>query len=239
MGREKTITISQPFDARHVSGVSVGPMQSSIQRSFTSTLEPDEVPTHLNISSHSAPRRSNSIAHSLSRPSLRLKTSLSILRGRTSSNPPDTRRKKERDQTPESQKLAAVPLLPRVPPKPSTSYESQNSTMVSTVPRVPPKTSYVTDSQRPAIVRVPTKTTNPPAPTRPKRADSGTAVDFDDQPVRERPMGFKEIMAVRSYQERMKLYSRTRDYWATTEHGLDEWVEKARVRKPLPLRIQT
>jgi hypothetical protein len=63
--------------------------------------------------------------------------------------------------------------------------------------------------------------------TRPKRADSGTAIDFDDVPVEERPMGFKEIMAVKSFAERMECYRKTREYWAKADHGLGEWVGKA------------
>ncbi|RMZ73662.1 hypothetical protein GMOD_00009409 [Pyrenophora seminiperda CCB06] len=59
------------------------------------------------------------------------------------------------------------------------------------------------------------------------RADSGTAIDFKDVPVKERPVPFKEIMAVSSHAERMALYKKTRDYWATVDHGLDAWTEYA------------
>ncbi|KAF2661748.1 hypothetical protein K491DRAFT_385041 [Lophiostoma macrostomum CBS 122681] len=197
MTRSRTVTISRPFDARHVGGVSVPGATVPIvgvQRS-NSTLEPDEIPTHMNISANpEAPKRSNTIAHSLSRPSLRLKTSISRLRGRSSSNSPDTYRRKERDSTPNSR------------PEPE-----------------PVMSSHPITAKK--------------LPTRPKRADSGTAIDFDDVPADERPLGFKEILAVRSFSERMALYQKTRDYWASADHGLDEWVERAAVRKPLAARV--
>ncbi|CAE6997182.1 hypothetical protein CFE70_000442 [Pyrenophora teres f. teres 0-1] len=64
-------------------------------------------------------------------------------------------------------------------------------------------------------------------PARQHRADSGTAIDFEDVPVKERPVPFKEIMAVSSHAERMALYKKTRDYWATVDHGLAAWTEYA------------
>jgi hypothetical protein len=73
----------------------------------------------------------------------------------------------------------------------------------------------------------------PKLPVRPKRADSATAIDFHDVPVDERPLGFKEIMAVQSYVDRMTLYKKTRDYWANADHGLMEWTERAVAPKSL------
>lgn len=72
-------------------------------------------------------------------------------------------------------------------------------------------------------------TTQVPAapPVRPKRADSGTAIDFDHVPVQERPLPFKEILAVSSFSERMAMYKKTRDYWANADHGLVEWTGRA------------
>jgi hypothetical protein len=66
-----------------------------------------------------------------------------------------------------------------------------------------------------------------PRPTRPKRADSGTAIELHDVPVDERPLGFKDIIAVRSFAERMRHYERAREYWAHADHGLLEWTESA------------
>jgi hypothetical protein len=199
MTRSRTITISGPFDARHVGGVSIPGTTVPIvgmQRS-NSTLEPDEIPTHLNMSAKpEAPRRSNTIAHSLSRPSLRLKTSISRLRGRSSSNSPDTYRRREREREP----------TPISRPEPERAVSS-----------------------RPTSAKK--------LPTRPKRADSGTAIEFHHVPADERPLGFKEILAVKSFSERMELYKKTRDYWATADHGLDEWVGRSAVRQPLVARV--
>jgi hypothetical protein len=44
-------------------------------------------------------------------------------------------------------------------------------------------------------------------------------------------LGFKEILAVKSLEERMALYKKTRDYWASTDHGLEEWMGRAGVRR--------
>lgn len=198
MARPKAVSISRPFDARHVGGVSVPGATIPVvgmQTSSISSLEPDEIPTHINMSSNARPRRSNTIAHSFSRPSLSLKTSISRLRGRSSSNSPDTHRRTDRDSTPDP------------PPRP-TRPESEK-----TLP-VPPTVEKLIK-------------------TRPKRADSGTAIDFDDVPVDERPMGFKEIVAIKSFEERMMLYKKTRDYWASANHGLDQWIGNAITRRPL------
>jgi hypothetical protein len=69
-----------------------------------------------------------------------------------------------------------------------------------------------------------TQLSQPPA--RPKRKDSGTAIDFTNVPVQERPIPFKEIMAVASLPERMVMYKKTREYWASADHGLVEWTER-------------
>ncbi|KAF2822816.1 hypothetical protein CC86DRAFT_252051, partial [Ophiobolus disseminans] len=64
-------------------------------------------------------------------------------------------------------------------------------------------------------------------PTRPKRVDSGTAIDLKELPTNERPLGFQAILAVQSFEDRMKHYERARDYWAHAEHGLAEWTHAA------------
>jgi hypothetical protein len=46
----------------------------------------------------------------------------------------------------------------------------------------------------------------PQLPNRPKRADSGTAIDLNNIPAQERPVPFKDIMAVSSFAERMAMY---------------------------------
>jgi hypothetical protein len=73
------------------------------------------------------------------------------------------------------------------------------------------------------------KQQSPQLPSRPKRADSGTAIDLNNVPVQERPIPFKEIMAVSSFAERMAMYKKTREYWASADHGLATWTERAKV----------
>ncbi|KAF2640329.1 hypothetical protein P280DRAFT_33638 [Massarina eburnea CBS 473.64] len=287
MTRSKTIVISGPFDARHVGGVSVPGVTMPIEgmaRASTS-LEPDETPSHTFAATGNIeiPRRSNSIAHSLSRPSLRLKTSLSLLRGRSSSSSPDTHRRMKSMDTaattpppPQSLKKKSsstrmwhrahhesptndTPMIPERPERPERPQRPERPERVVSEP-----TEITPLSRKPSVVRfVPQHTTNsyeyhhryqsnlpppppPPPPiekrlspekkqplVRPKRADSGTAIEFDDVSITERPLGFKEIAARSSFAERMELYKRTRLYWATADHGLGEWVDKAGTHRPL------
>ncbi|KAF2746845.1 hypothetical protein M011DRAFT_458875 [Sporormia fimetaria CBS 119925] len=203
MPRPQTVSISRPFDARHVTGVTVsgpiGPVVSTIHP-ISSKLEPDEIPTHLNIGAQDRlPKRSHTIAHTLSRPSLRLKSSISRLRSRSSSNSPDTRRRPEHHHEDKAQPRASSqpPQIPSISALGRSSNGYDRKTKLQ---------------------------------TRPKRADSGAAIDFDDVPVEQRPLGFKEIMKVQSVDERLRLYRMAREYWATADHGLEEWVERARGR---------
>ncbi|KAI1585454.1 hypothetical protein PtrEW7m1_002185 [Pyrenophora tritici-repentis] len=98
----------------------------------------------------------------------------------------------------------------------STSASPPRKPLVQRRPSLPFKSQSQDVNARPA---------QPPA--RQHRADSGTAIDFRDVPVKERPVPFKEIMAVSSHAERMALYKKTRDYWATVDHGLAAWTEYA------------
>jgi len=81
----------------------------------------------------------------------------------------------------------------------------------------------------------PTLTTRQP-PVRPKRADSGTAIDVHDAPADERPLPFQEIMAERSFDERMTMYKKTREYWAHVDHGLVEWTSRSAGTEVCPAR---
>ncbi|KAF1945773.1 hypothetical protein EJ02DRAFT_25132 [Clathrospora elynae] len=72
-----------------------------------------------------------------------------------------------------------------------------------------------------------TKAQLPRPPVRPKRVDSGTAIELNHVPVQERPIPFKDIMAVSSLAERMAMYKKTREYWASADHGLITWIERA------------
>jgi hypothetical protein len=103
-------------------------------------------------------------------------------------------------------------------PRPST-----NQRQVSTTRRRPashPTQSANTQTQQPAL------TTSQP-PVRPKRADSGTAIDVHDTPAQERPLPFQKIMAESNFHERMAMYKKTREYWAHVDHGLVEWTSRA------------
>ncbi|KAF2272183.1 uncharacterized protein EI97DRAFT_462190 [Westerdykella ornata] len=235
MAPSRTITISRPFDARHVSGVNVTlkpvpmpdwdktfPPSSSPSSSSTlkaTQLEPDEVPTHLNISASTAqvPKRSHSLASSLRRPSLRFASSMSRLRGRARS----ASGVKEGDvvRTATSRALEAPPQIPAL--KELTKPKEQDTPAISTAqassgqPHIPDlKDQGMSGSQ--AMRNLTT--------VRPKRADSGTAIDFSDVAPEDRPVGFQEIMKVESLEKRMRLYRKTREYWAKADHGLEGWM---------------
>ncbi|KAF2805246.1 uncharacterized protein BDZ99DRAFT_511281 [Mytilinidion resinicola] len=47
-----------------------------------------------------------------------------------------------------------------------------------------------------------------------------------------KPLGFREILAIRSAPDRIATYNRTRDYWATTDHSLHEWMTKTLAANP-------
>ncbi|KAF2445535.1 hypothetical protein P171DRAFT_267181 [Karstenula rhodostoma CBS 690.94] len=273
MTKPKSKTISAPFDARHVGGVSI-PVATvpiaGIERSST-TLEPDTAPSHTFVAHGNieVPRRSNTVASALGRPSLTLKTSISLLRGRSNSNtqatesadgnskgnmPVRSLRKKASTsrfwqkahhetpavESPQEDEEAArdvppAPLhkdTPVLRTKPSSSFTPSVSTTnpyiyQSTVPPPPPPP--------PASEPKPTpphraRSQKKPPVVRSKRADSATAIDLDDVLVAERPLGFREILAVSSFSERMSLYKKTREYWAHANHGLGEWVDRSKPR---------
>ncbi|KAI4931556.1 hypothetical protein J4E85_004149 [Alternaria conjuncta] len=81
--------------------------------------------------------------------------------------------------------------------------------------------------RRPSPLDGQTSNTSVQPPARTKRVDSGTAIDLKHIPVQERPIPFKEIMAVTTLDERMAMYKKTREYWAHAEHGLVEWTARA------------
>jgi hypothetical protein len=47
-----------------------------------------------------------------------------------------------------------------------------------------------------------------------------------------KPLTFRDIVAIRSAPDRIATYNKTRDYWATTDHGLNEWMAKAVAANP-------
>ncbi|KAI8938856.1 hypothetical protein NX059_004717 [Plenodomus lindquistii] len=78
-------------------------------------------------------------------------------------------------------------------------------------------TTTITDTSRP--------------PTRPGHEDSGIVVAASNTLNKPQPIPFKEIMAVQSLAERMKLYENTRNYWAYADHGLVDWTGRAAAPK--------
>jgi hypothetical protein len=110
---------------------------------------------------------------------------------------------------------------------PPTSYHSTPA-LPSTIPVRKPTVAHTNtaSSTKPAIAPTISTPARKP-PSRPKRADSGTAIAFDKIPTQERPLPFQEIMAVQSLAERMAMYQKTRDYWAYADHGLVEWTGRA------------
>jgi hypothetical protein len=51
-------------------------------------------------------------------------------------------------------------------------------------------------------------------------------------PVSDKPLGFKEIVNIKSSAERIDTYNRTRDYWANADHGLNDWIASAMAANP-------
>ena len=212
------------------------------------------------------PRRSNTFTQAVRRPSLSLKRSISRLRSGSGSRGSEGHKRSQSDNRPTMYTTKSDPAVPSInqsiqrKPSPISArpnmglgwelYDSPvrpNSPEHDTVPAPPPKDyprlnpkistysmsaySVVTDYEQP-----PRKETPPPLPVRPRRADSGTAVEFNDVHAEKRPMGFKEIAAIQSYKGRMALYEKTRDYWANAEHGLAEWTGRTGGPRTVQLR---
>ncbi|KAF1834299.1 hypothetical protein BDW02DRAFT_342654 [Decorospora gaudefroyi] len=123
-----------------------------------------------------------------------------------------------------------------------TTYSTSEPVSMSIVPQRKPsliRQRSTSAHRSPSPVhRQPSNAKKQPAqpPTRPKRTDSGTAIDFSNVPVQERPIPFKEIMAVSSFDERMAMYKKSREYWASADHGLTTWTERAMRAKPIGTR---
>jgi hypothetical protein len=258
----KSRLISGPMHARHVGGVSITGGtggNTSLDSYFAPTsLEPDELPSHMYAASGvtEVPRRSNTFTNAVRRPSLSLKRSLSRLRSGSISQSHKRSQSDNRPTRPGTAVSHAVQRKPSPEPAgPNVSPEwdvyapkdRSKSAEVEIAPPPPPKDlprfdaklsmySMSTYSIETDYETVPREDTPPPLPVRPKRSDSGTGIDFDDVPEKARPLGFKEIAAMRSYKDRMALYEKTRDYWANAEHGLAEWTGRTGGPRTLQLR---
>jgi hypothetical protein len=51
-------------------------------------------------------------------------------------------------------------------------------------------------------------------------------------PTSDKPLGFKDILQIKSPAERINSYDKTRDYWAHADHGLVDWVSSAFEKNP-------
>ncbi|OAL01205.1 hypothetical protein IQ06DRAFT_369254 [Phaeosphaeriaceae sp. SRC1lsM3a] len=96
MAKTKTLVISGPIDAKHVGGINVmGGQQPSMLDNYFSknALEPDQLPSHTFVATGNieVPRRSDTIAGTIRRPSVAIRRSLSRLRRSSISHPPEPR----------------------------------------------------------------------------------------------------------------------------------------------------
>jgi hypothetical protein len=94
MAKSKALIISGPMDAKHVGGVNVmgGIQPSGIDKYFDlRPIVPDERPSHTFVATNrtEVPRRSESLANTIRRPSLSIKRSFSKLRRRSISHAPE------------------------------------------------------------------------------------------------------------------------------------------------------
>ncbi|KAH6643636.1 hypothetical protein C7974DRAFT_1932 [Boeremia exigua] len=212
------------------------------------------------------PRRSNTFTNAVRRPSLSLKRSLSRLRSSASARSSEGHKRSQSDNRgvmtdtrsdpPDTCSSHVIQRKPSpIPSQPSTGLDWDTPTATTrpdspdlgAVPIPPPKNysrlhskvsmysmsaySVATDHDM-----VPKKDLPTQVPVRARRADSGTAIEFDDLPVEQRPTGFKEIAAIKSYEDRMAMYEKTRDYWANAEHGLAEWTGRTGGPRTFQLR---
>lgn len=51
-------------------------------------------------------------------------------------------------------------------------------------------------------------------------------------PITDKPLGAREIATLHSASERINTYNKTREYWATTDHGLGDWLASTLEAKP-------
>jgi hypothetical protein len=271
MAKSKTLIISGPMDAKHVGGINVmGNRGLNIDNYFTSTaIVPDDSPSHtfMAVGKTEIPRRSDTIASTIRRPSISLKRSISKLRRSSSSHPSEPHHKVENEQpldkpmsrseSPNTHRpLRMQSSMSRLRQRVGldrelyvhdrkalarlTTASSIYTTMSDSEPArtsiLPHRQSSIIQRQSSTIPRRPSPIERQPSnanqqppqpPSRPTRADSGTAIDFNNIPVQERPIPFKEIMAVSSFADRMAMYKKTREYWASADHGLVTWTERA------------
>lgn len=260
----KSKLISGPMHARHVGGVSITGGtggNTSLDTYFVPTsLEPDELPSHTYAANGTTevPRRSKTFTEAVRRPSLSVKRSISRLRSGSS----ERHRSNSGDKRPGTMNTISDSLVPSthhtIQRKPipvhtkSAGVIDDDIVLASNTqtgwhnedaaPALPPKddsriiSTYITSVYHNNTPRSQRERSPPPLPVRPKRADSGTGVDLEPMSIRESPKGFKEILAMKHYKDRMALYEKTRDYWANAEHGLAEWTGRTGGPRAVQLR---
>ncbi len=212
------------------------------------------------------PRRSNTFTNAVRRPSLSVKRSISRLRSGSGSHTSEGHKRSQSDNrailenagsdsadvfTPHSMQRKTSRMFSR--PSTSSEWNSHSlaarlrSPVLDAVPTPPPKehpqlhpkmsmfsiSTYSTASNHDQLPR---KALPAQLPVRPKRADSGTAMEADSPPVEQRPLGFKEIAAMQNLKDRMAWYEKTREYWANAEHGLAEWTGRTGGPRAVQLR---
>lgn len=96
MAKSKALIISGPMNAKHLGGIDVmgGTQPSILDNYFDKTmLEPDELPSHTYVATGNieVPKRSDTIAGAIRRPSGSLRRSFSKLRRNSISHPSDTK----------------------------------------------------------------------------------------------------------------------------------------------------
>lgn len=264
----KSRLISGPMHARHVGGISITGGtggNTSLDSYFAPTsLEPDEIPSHMYAASGKTeiPRRSFTFTSAVRRPSLSLKRSISRLRSGSGSCAFEGHKRSQSDSRPPMTSTRLHSPVTRAMQRESTpisappnmnldwsehgSATRSKSLELDTIPIPPPKdypqvnskVSIYSTSACPVTTgfEPSTRKEMPPLPVRPQRADSGTAIDFDEVTAERRPLGFKEITAIQNCKDRMTLYEKTRDYWANAEHGLAEWTGRAGGPRTVQLR---
>ncbi|KAF2795510.1 hypothetical protein K505DRAFT_11427 [Melanomma pulvis-pyrius CBS 109.77] len=71
------------------------------------------------------------------------------------------------------------------------------------------------------------------APVPDSVAGPSTTQDHDARsPTSDKPLGFREIVTMKSPSERIATYNKTRDYWANADHGLNDWIASAVAANP-------
>lgn len=101
-----------------------------------------------------------------------------------------------------------------LPPRLSAEYSQPPRASVEETPKTPTHNQHKdVDIVTPALV-------SPIEASRPSLSQEPAA----KSPTTDKPLGAREIATITSTQERIATYNRTRDHWATADHGLENWL---------------